>query len=227
MGVAAQVIVVEARDAARERLVRYLADSGFRVTGDADAAALPSLLRDAPPDLVLLALDHLDPDALALLRMVRRRAPRTGVIVIGPADARSLLARVLDAGADDALAGPYDLRELRARVRGVLRRIALANFPASLRPVRVGRCLFDPLRRELRAEGGAAPLDGTDAALLRAFAANPLRPLEPGWLAQIAALPAAPIAPRIAALRERVEHDPAHPETIRDVAGIGYMFVPG
>lgn len=225
-----QVVVVSADGAEQQSLVRYLAAHGFRAAALADGAELLPQLRQAPSDMVLLDADLPDVDSIGLVREVHTEQPRTGVILVAPVEARAVCVQALDAGADDYIARPFDPRELLARVRSVLRRLPPPDPGLVQRRVRIGRCVFDPARGELQDGGSCERLGGPECALLSAFAANPHRPLDAEWLNQVTQIPAAPDAPPIArqveSLRCKVERDPARPAAIRDIAGIGYMFVP-
>jgi two-component system phosphate regulon response regulator OmpR len=98
----------------------------------------------------------------------------------------------------------------------------------------MGRCILDLAERVLREGNGEGTLDRLTASefeLLRTFAANPHRPLERDWLMQVtshrdrSAIDRA-IDLRVARLRRKIEYNPAHPQAIRTVRGVGYMFVP-
>ena len=224
-----QIVVVEDTDLERELLVTYLTAQGFRASGVDRAAALHAVLWRAPPDLILLGMALPDADAVDLVGAVRAGQPEVGIILMAAAGDTMACVRGLDAGADDSVVRPFEPRELLARVRSVLRRLRPPGARAAAAQVRVGRCLFDLDRRELLDGNAAEHLAGGEFALLRTFAANPHRPLEPEWLAQVAApepQAADSIASRVEALRRKIERDPAHPLAIRTVAGVGYMFVP-
>lgn len=230
MSASPQLLVVEHDELQRHLLARYLTAQGFRASGCGGGTALRAALRRAPPDLLLLDMRLQDEDSVELIREVRAALPDLGILMLADAEAAPLRVGGLEAGADDCLVKPFDARELMARVRSVLRRLYAAQRLAVPAQVRVGRCLLDLDRRELLNGDVTEKLAGEEFALLRAFAANPHRPLEPEWLAKVtlpAAAPAAPsIASRVEALRRKVERDPTHPLAIRTVAGVGYMFVP-
>lgn len=230
MGAAPQLVVVVDEEIERQLLVSYLTTLGFRVTGLGHARALRALLRHESPDLVLLDLQLSGEDGVGLVAELREQRPEVGVIIISAAEETAARVRALDAGADDLVVRPFEPRELLARVRSVLRRLLPPDRRGPAGRVRVGRCLLDIDRGELLDGDAAAPLAGGEFALLRTFAANPHRPLEPEWLAQVTGRDAAtagpPIALQVEALRQKVERDPTHPLAIRTVAGIGYMFVP-
>jgi DNA-binding response OmpR family regulator len=118
-----------------------------------------------------------------------------------------------------------------ARVKSVLRRAVGA--PAAGPRVRIGRRVLDLDRRILvdPDDGGEERLAASEFDLLKIFAENPNRPLMRDWLLEATAHREADafdraIDLRITRLRRKVEIDPAHPEAIRTVRGVGYMFVP-
>src|SRR5271166_4295714 len=99
--------------------------------------------------------------------------------------------------------------------------------------VRIGRRVLDLDRRVLinPADGNEERLAASEFDLLKIFAENPSRPLMRDWLLEVTAHREAEafdraIDLRITRLRRKVEIDPAHPEALRTVRGVGYMFVP-
>ena len=98
--------------------------------------------------------------------------------------------------------------------------------------MRVGAAMLDLQRRTLAlADGETADLSASEFELLRLFVENPNRPLTRDWLLETIAHREAEafdraIDNRIMRLRRKVERDPARPEAIRSVRGVGYMFVP-
>ena len=170
-------------------------------------------------------------DGFALARWLRERSGRVGIIMVTAA--ADTVDRVvgLETGADDYIAKPFEPRELLARVKSVLRRAAGA--PAEGPRVRIGRRLLDLERRVLidPVDGSEERLAASEFDLLKVFAENPNRALMRDWLLEVTAHrePDAfdrAIDLRITRLRRKVEIDPAHPEAIRTVRGVGYMFVP-
>ena len=138
----------------------------------------------------------------------------------------------LETGADDYIGKPYEPRELLARIKSVLRRSTGA--PAASGPrVRMGRRVLDLEKRVLAdpADGSEETLTSSEFDLLKLFAENPNRPLQRDWLLESAAHREMEafdraIDLRITRLRRKIEADPAHPDAIRTVRGVGYMFVP-
>src|SRR6187402_2783317 len=104
-------------------LRRYFEAQGFRITAVSDGEAMRESLRDSEVDLVLLDLGLPGEDGLDLTRYLRSQWRGPVIIVTGRGDAVDRVVG-LELGADDYITKPFDLRELLARVRSVLRRSA-------------------------------------------------------------------------------------------------------
>jgi two-component system phosphate regulon response regulator OmpR len=225
------IIVVEDEAVQRQLLADYLARQNFRVSALSDGAALRRLVERELPALVMLDVGLPGEDGFALARWLREKSGRVGIIMVTAA--ADTVDRVvgLETGADDYIAKPFEPRELLARVKSVLRRAVGA--PAAGPRVRIGRRVLDLERRVLvdpddRCEERLA---ASEFDLLKIFAENPNRPLMRDWLLEVTSHREAEafdraIDLRITRLRRKVETDPAHPEAIRTVRGVGYMFVP-
>jgi DNA-binding response OmpR family regulator len=226
------IIVVEDEPVQRQMLADYLARQIFLVSALSDGTALRRLAEREFPALVMLDVGLPGEDGFALARWLREKSGRVGIIMVTAA--ADTVDRVigLETGADDYIAKPFEPRELLARVKSVLRRAAGA--PAEGPRVRIGRRVLDLERRVLvdPADGNEERLAASEFDLLKIFAENPNRPLMRDWLLEVTAHREAEafdraIDLRITRLRRKVEIDPAHPEAIRTVRGVGYMFVPG
>jgi len=225
------IVVIEDEAVQRQLLADYLARQNFRVTALGDGAALRRLVERELPALVMLDIGLPGEDGFALARWLRERSGRVGIIMVTAAS--DTIDRVvgLETGADDYIAKPFEPRELLARVKSVLRRAAGA--PVEGPRIRIGRRVLDLERRILfdPAMGNEERLTASEFDLLKIFAENPNRPLMRDWLLEVTAHREADafdraIDLRITRLRRKVEIDPAHPEAIRTVRGVGYMFVP-
>jgi DNA-binding response OmpR family regulator len=228
-----RIVVVEDDAVQRELLADHLTCRGFAVTGLADGPALRRAVAEHPPDLVLLDVKLPGEDGFSLARYLRERWPRVGIIMVTIAADTFDRVAGLEIGADDYILKPFDPRELLARVKSLLRRIGSAPAVAEADTVRVGRCLLDRTRRLLLNEDGAEErLTASEYDLLRVLVENPNRPLTRDLLLEATSHRDMDsfdraIDLRIMRLRRKVEGDPAHPETIRTVRWVGYMFVPG
>lgn len=244
-GEAYRVIVVDDEPELRQVLAEYLTKHGFSVRVAAGGAELDALLGSEGADLLILDVNMPGEDGISIARRIR--ALRGGVPILMLTAADAVVDRVvgLEIGADDYVTKPFDLRELLARVRAVLRRAGSApsaTVPPPVAPeraapprgagVRFGRVTLD-LDAHCLVQDDGEPLELTamEFDLLRAFAQNPNRVLTRDRLLDLAHnRDMEPfdrsIDIRIARIRRKVEHDPAKPQVIRTIRGSGYMFVP-
>ena len=226
------IIVVEDEPAQRHLLVEYLARQNFRVSGVSGGAELRKLVARERPVLVLLDVGLPEEDGFAIARWLRESSAQIGIIMVTAAS--DIVDRVvgLEIGADDYIAKPFEPRELLARVKSVLRRATGAIVTAGPR-VPMGRRVLDLEKRVLidPANGSEEMLTASEFDLLKVFAENPNRPLQRDWLLEVTAHREMEafdraIDLRITRLRRKIEPDPTHPDAIRTVRGVGYMFVP-
>ncbi len=171
-------------------------------------------------DLVLLDLGLPRRDGLSVLKAWRARGNDVPVVIITARDAVSDRIAGLDAGADDYLVKPFDLDELSARVRAVLRRRA----GRSAATIAVGPLELDTASRRARWKGEDVALSAREYALLEALADRPgayltrsqLEERLYGWGEEIASNA---VEVHIHALRRKLE-----PGFIRNVRGLGYTL---
>ena len=226
------IVVVEDEAAQRRLLVDYLTRQSFRVSGADGGTALRRLVEREMPALVLLDIGLPGEDGFTLARWLREKSGRIGIIMVTVASDTVDRVVGLETGADDYIAKPFEPRELLARVRSVLRRATGATVTTGSR-VRMGRRVLDLERRALvnPADGSSEMLTASEFDLLKVFAENPNRPLQRDWLLEVIAHREMEVFDRaidlrVTRLRRKIEADPAHPDVIRTVRGVGYMFVP-
>jgi two-component system phosphate regulon response regulator OmpR len=226
------IVVVEDEATQRQLLVDYLDKQNFRVSGADGGIALRRLVERELPTLVLLDVGLPGEDGFALARWLREKSGRVGIIMVTAASETVDRVVGLETGADDYIGKPYEQRELLARIKSVLRRVTGAPATAGPR-TRMGRRVFDLEKRQLidPADGKEETLTASEFDLLKVFAENPNRPLTRDWLLEVTAHREMEafdraIDLRITRLRRKIEIDPAHPDSIRTVRGVGYMFVP-
>jgi DNA-binding response OmpR family regulator len=229
----AHIVVVEDEATQRQLLVEYLSRQSFRVTGVDGGTALRRLCERELPALVMLDVGLPGEDGFALARWLREKSGRIGIIMVTAATDTVDRVVGLETGADDYIPKPVELRELLARVKSVLRRSTGAAVITVAARVRMGRLVLDLDKRVLvdPDSGSELALTSSEFDLLKLFAENPNRPLQRDWLLETAAHREMEafdraIDLRITRLRRKIELDPAHPDAIRTVRGVGYMFVP-
>lgn len=235
---AAHVLVVDDDPRVRTMLARYLSREGLRVSEAGDGRAMRDHVARGDVDLVLLDLVLPGEDGLALARELRARSGIGIIMVTGRGD---VIDRVvgLEVGADDYVAKPFELREVLARVRTVLRRtrspeLARGVGPASAGPggevLRFEGWELDVGRRRATApDGREVALTTGEFDLLHAFATHPGRPLDRDRLLDLVkgrawAANDRSVDQQVARLRRKVEADPASPVLIKSVRGVGYLF---
>ena len=234
----AHIAVVDDEPDLRSAVARYLVRYGYRVSEAEGGAALWRMIEAEAVDLVILDLNMPGEDGLTIAGRLRARGPIGIVMLTGVAEPADIVAG-LEVGADDYVAKPFDLRELVARVRSVLRRrgqdMAPSPNPTSDeggRSVQIGQLAFDLEARRLLAPGGReVALTAGEAELLHLFARNPGRVLSRDAVLDLLQNPEAEpfsrsVDARIARLRRKVEPDPTRPRVIRTVHGQGYVFNP-
>ena len=229
------VLVVDDDPGIRELLADYLGERGCTVHLAADCVEARELLASQPIGVALLDVGLPGEDGLSFARHLRERH-HVGIIMVSGAGETIDRIVGLEVGADDYIAKPFELRELRARLRSVARRYArLAPRAAGAEPTRrvpVGACLLDLDRQQLFAvDGTDIPVTAMEFNLLRVFSERPNRPLSRDTILELTQNRDwdpfdRSIDIRIARLRRKIEPDPDHPRVIRTVRGVGYMFCP-
>ena len=229
-----RVLVVDDDPEICNLLAEYLSTHGYEVALADCGKAMRAELERAVPAVVLLDLGLPDEDGLTLARFLRERYT-CGIIMVTAADA--VVDRVvgLEVGADDYVAKPFDLRELLARLRSVLRRVEARearSSPSGDPRVPVGKCRLDLRSHQLAdGRGREIPLTAMEFDLLKALVAHPNQVLSRDQLLTLTRNREWEPFDRsvdilIARLRRKVEDDPERPSAIRTVRGAGYMFVP-
>ena len=231
-----RVLVVDDDAEVRGMLVEYLATSGYDVTAAADGAGMREALARSRPEVVLLDVNLPGEDGLSLARFLREHHD-VGIIMVTAAG--EVVDRIvgLEMGADDYIAKPFDLRELRARLKSVMRRVqgrraSEPGVPPGRDRVPIGHCLLDLKSRQLFDRDGAeVALTAMEFDLLKAFVEHPNQVLSRDQLLTLTRNREwepfdRSIDIRIARVRRKIEEDPENPRAIRTVRSAGYMFVP-
>ncbi len=229
-------------------LANYLQPQGFRVSQVHSGRALLALMASDAPALVLLDLGLPGEDGFVIARQLREHWRCGLVILTGRGDAIDKVVG-LEVGADDYVTKPFDLRELLARIKAVLRRIAPAEPappppPAAPAPVAVmappverarlrfaGWELDTAARRLVGADGAEVVLTSGEFELLQVLARHAGRVLSRDYLLeQTRGREAAPfdrtIDVLVGRLRRKLDDSADEPQLIKSVRGAGYLFVP-
>ena len=241
MNQAATILIVDDEPDVREVLQEYFETHGFEVLMAGDAAAARALLRSRSVDLALLDIHMPGEDGLSLARHLRERHESMAVVML--TSASTVVDRIvgLEIGADDYVSKPFDPRELLARVRSVLRRVAQTasgergrvRAPAHpTRRIRMGRCVLDLAAHRLVDErGNEVPVTPLEFDLLKAFAEHPNEALSRDRILNMGQQRDwdpfdRSVDLRVMRVRKKIEPDPQRPRFIRTVRNAGYVFVP-
>jgi DNA-binding response OmpR family regulator len=220
-----KILVVE-DDAALARVLRdnFVFD-GFEVECAAEGNDAIRRARDFAPDLVVLDVMLPGRDGFELVGLLRRGG-QTPVIMLTARSAKADKLRGLDLGADDYVTKPFDLEELLARVRAVLRRAS-----PGVERMLLGDVVID--FKAMQATRGREVLHLThrELELLRYLAERQARVVQRDeLLREVWGYPAMPatrsVDHAVARLRKKIEPDPRHPRYIHTVHGDGYQLTP-
>jgi two-component system OmpR family response regulator len=221
----ASVLIVDDDPEVRGMIAEYLAGHGYEIAQAGNGEQMRQALARRVPDVVLLDLKLGGEDGLSLARYL----------------ASDVVDRIvgLEVGADDYVSKPFDPRELRARLKSVLRRVRdTADKPVGAgegrggKRTKVGRLMLDlDGRRLLDAAGKEIVLTSTEFDLLRVFTEHPNVVLSRDRLLTLTRNREwepfdRSIDIRIARLRRKIETDPDNPRLIKTVRSAGYMFLP-
>jgi two-component system phosphate regulon response regulator PhoB len=168
------ILVVEDEPAIVELLKVNLADAGYGVRTAVDAETAQAALKEALPDLVLLDWMLPGQSGLALAKELRGN-PRTRelpIIMVTARSEESDKVAGLEAWVDDYVTKPFSPRELKARIKSVLRRRAPE---AAQEPLEAGPLRLDPATQRVTVAGRDVPLGPTEFRLLRFMLARPER----------------------------------------------------
>jgi two-component system response regulator MprA len=169
-----RVLVVEDDDGVRESLRRALTLGGWEVLSAEGGQDGLFKARNEHPDVIVLDIGMPDIDGLEVCAALRRDGNRTPILMLTAREAVSDRIAGLDAGADDYLAKPFDVGELQARLRALMRR-GIAESDG--RKLRFGNLELDPDAHAVRVGERSVELTRTEYQLLELFMLNPRRVL--------------------------------------------------
>lgn len=203
---------------------------GFDVDLIDDGSAGLQAILDNPPDLIVLDLMLPGMSGFEICREVRRRDLTTPIVILTARTQEVDRVRGLDLGADDYLVKPFSLAELLARIRAVLRRVAVCD-PGIGSPLclEIAGLSLDPTRHRVLKHDREVKLTPKEFKLLELMLRNPGvvigrdEFLDRVWGAEVFVTHRT-VDTHISALRKKIEDNPEEPSYILSVRGIGYKF---
>jgi DNA-binding response OmpR family regulator len=223
----ARILVVEDEPDIALGLQLDLRDEGHDVEVSGNGEDASRRAREPGWDLILLDVMLPQKDGFEVCRDLRRAKIRTPVLMLTAKAQEAEKVMGLDMGADDYVTKPFSPRELRARVRALLRRAAPEEDPVQ----RFGDCEVDFARAELRRGGTPIDLTALELKMVQTFLRHRGRVLtraqvvDDVWGHDVFVTDRV-VDTHVVKLRRKIEADPAAPRHIVSVRGIGYRFEP-
>lgn len=224
------IVVVDDEQKIREMIGSYLHNEGFETLEAEDGVAAVKLVEDYEVDLVLLDVMMPNMDGLQALREIRMISRKMPVIMLTARTEELDKLLGLEMGADDYITKPFSMRELAARMRAVLRRSAPdEELEEQDEVLKRGSIEVNLSTYEVKVDQETLSLTPTEYKILVTLAQKPGRvysrlQLMNSVMGEAFVNYERSIDTHVSNLRKKVEKDPAHPEYIHTVYGIGYRF---
>lgn len=226
-----RILIIDDEPLILESIGYNLKQEGYEVLTASDGRTGLALAKSEAVDLILLDLMLPGLNGLEVCRNIRQESEVPIIMVTAKEDE---IDRVLglELGADDYVTKPFSMRELLARIKTVLKRIPAVNPSQAPEPpalIEVGSLVIDPKGYEVTVAGKPVALSGKEFDLLNYLAAHPGQVLtreqllERVWGSDFYG-DNRTVDVHIRWIREKIEPDPANPEYILTVRGVGYKF---
>lgn len=229
-----KILIVDDDTELLKEVQHYLTGEGYDVTTAADGQTAVNYAQTTELDLVILDISFPDSkarkvlsiDGIEVLRILRESG-NVPILMLSSTNITSVKVMTLTLGADDYVSKPFDLQELSARIRAILRRVRHDDSGARIlvfRHVRV-----DPGERRVWKDGIPVELTGIEFDILYTLAQHPRQVftrnklIEVAWKDSYQCVPKA-VDVHIGHIRKKIEENPAHPNLIVTVRGTGYRF---
>ena len=223
-----KVLIVDDESAIRRALHNTLQGMGFDVDDAANGEAAMDLVREAEYDVVLMDINMPGIGGIRACREIRKSMPRLGILMLTVRDREEDKITALDAGADDYITKPFNIRELAARIRAAVRRSSASRVDPDA-VIQIGNIELDPARRLVRKAGRLVHLTPKEFDLLRYLMAHAGLPITHARLLHAVWGPEYGgeleyLRTFVRQLRKKLEEDPAEPAYLLTDSHIGYRF---
>jgi two-component system KDP operon response regulator KdpE len=223
-----KVLIVDDESAIRRALHNTLQGMGFDVDDAANGEAAMDLVSEAEYDVVLMDINMPGIGGIRACREIRRSMPRLGILMLTVRDREEDKITALDAGADDYITKPFNVRELAARIRAAVRRSSASRVDPDA-VIQIGNIELDPARRLVRKGGRPVHLTPKEFDLLRYLMAHAGLPITHARLLHAVWGPEYGgeleyLRTFVRQLRKKLEDEPADPAYLLTDSHIGYRF---
>jgi two-component system KDP operon response regulator KdpE len=222
------ILVVDDEVAIRRALHTTLSNLGFQTVEAARGEEALSLARTAKFDAVLLDINMPGMTGVDVCRSIRRALPRLPILMLTVRDSEDDKVEALDAGADDYITKPFQLRELTARLRAAMRWARTPDVGAET-VLRVGDIELDPVRRVVKKASHLVHLTPKEFEIVHHLMVHAGKPIQHARL--LNAVWGAEYGNELEYLRtfmrqirKKLEDDPANPKYLLTDAHVGYRF---
>jgi len=223
-----RILIVDDESSIRRALHNTLHGMGFTVDDASTGEAALQLVREEKYDVVLLDINMPGIGGIRACREMRKSLPRLGILMLTVRDSEEDKVLALDAGADDYITKPFNIRELAARIRAAVRRSS-ASYVDPDAEIRIGNIELDPARRLVRKAGEPVHLTPKEFDMLRYLMAHAGLPITHARLLHAVWGPEYGgeleyLRTFVRQLRKKLEDDPAEPAYLLTDSHIGYRF---
>jgi two-component system, OmpR family, KDP operon response regulator KdpE len=221
------LLIVDDERSIRLSLRTILSNFGFAIVEAARGEEALALVRTAQFDAVLLDINMPGMGGIEVCRIMRKAAPRLPIVMLTVQGGEDRKVEALDAGADDYITKPFQLRELTARLRAAVRRNKIADDET--RAIQIGDVLLDPDRHLVEKKGQSVHLTPKQFEVLHYLMVNAGRPIPHARLLRSVWGPEYGneleyLRTFIRQIRMKIEDDPANPKYLLTDSHIGYRF---
>lgn len=236
-----RILVVDDDESIVKALTMFLKHEGMQVEGRHTGVEGAAAATDEPFDLVLLDLDLPDIDGFAVLERLRSAGNTTPVIIVSGHDEEYNKLVGLGSGADDYITKPFSMPLLLSKARALIRRNSVyasregspdaAQATSDGRDVLVrGPFSLNRSTYEVAKVGSTVDLTARELAMFTHFMEHPGQVFSKAQIYEAvwrnAFVDENAVMVYVKRLRDKIEDDPAHPEHLQTLRGIGYRFVP-